>query len=195
MLDGIDLKKLKLVTGILTICTLVLLSVFLYLLFTDEEKVVLPGERSGGECTDTPQLTEYKAVPYEGEMAPEVDFSSNPDALASKSSITEWFARGVQSGGKYAVAEWVCVSIKSGVACQDHAIIDVSDGRITAYGLPSSHGVGYRSDSNLLIINPSWNVTSDPYFSATTSTEFYELKEGVPVLICKITHVPKPKGE
>lgn len=142
------------------------------------------------ECLEIPQFGDYNDynsdVPINLHSEKNVDFRDSEEALNFKSEIEEWFDRGAQSGGYYAVAEWGC-----GTSCQDHAIIDIRDGRITWFGLPSTHGIGYRINSNLLVINPLWNVESDRYLTSTTSTKYYELKRGIPKFICEVATFPK----
>lgn len=180
------IRELKIITVALGLGFLAILSAFIFLSVGNSVVDQNSGERRGGICTDTPQFSEYPAeVPSNIMSSTTVDFKSDERALTFKTSITEWFERGAQSGGYYAVAEWGC-----GTGCQDHAIIDIRNGKITTYGLPSTHGVGYRINSNLLVINPPWNVESDLFRVATTSTEFYEVQDGAVRLICKKLYSP-----
>ena len=179
-----QLRTLKLITALLGVGFLLLLS---GLGIRDKTRDQHTGERSGGICTDIPQFSEYSApVPDNLEISPLVDFSTDERALTFTTKIQEWFERGVQSGAYYAVAEWGC-----GTSCQDHAIIDVRTGEITWFGLESSYGIAYKTTSNLLVINPPWNVEGDLGRVASVSTEFYELQSGVPRLICRSVYEEK----
>lgn len=181
------MAALKIIVRTVIFGTLLLLGAIGYFFFLNPSpEINLMGERSGGLCTDTPQFNEYPALEadvYIPSLA--VDFESRPEARMFKTAIEEWFAKGVQAGRYYTVAEWGC-----GTACQDHAIIDQRNGKITAFGLPGSDGMMYRPDSNLIIVNPPWNIENMPSRPATVTALFYELRAGVPKLICSKPYPP-----
>jgi hypothetical protein len=184
-MGGFSLKELKIIATTLTAGVFVLAAFFVFFSLKQDSSVKLPGERDGGVCTDIPQFSEYPAKIPASIASTSVDFESYPEAKDFKIAIEQWFAQGTQLGGYYTVAEWGC-----GAGCQNHAIIDRKNGKITAFRLVSSDGVMYSPDSNLLIINPSWNLVNDLGRTATASAEFYELRGGVPRLICTKTYPP-----
>jgi len=178
--------RLKIVATTLGIGFLGLLFAVAVIMFWGERAHKLPGERGGGICSDVPQFSEYPAVPLRAiATSSTLDFSLFPKAENFKTAIAEWFAEGPQSGRYYTVAEWGC-----GSGCQAHAIVDMRNGKITGYGLLGTDGTMYRPDSNLIIINPPWNIEASIMRPATVTSEFYELKDGVPVLICKKPYPP-----
>lgn len=72
--------------------------------------------------------------------------------------------------GHYAVVGWGC-----GPTCQRHAVIDKRDGRIALFGLESTHGVSYKVNSRLLIVNPPYaTIDGEP---APQKTEYYTWDE------------------
>lgn len=181
-----ELRDFKIIAVALSVGLLFLCVGFLLLLYTGRlEWKNLPGERRGGVCTDTPQFYEYHVPPSAFSTTTTVNFESRPEALRFKTAISDWFNKGPQSGRFYVIAGWGC-----GSGCQAHAIIDSRDGKITAYGLPTSDGIAYNLDSNLLVLNPPWNVENTLYRPAPVTSEFYELKNGIPKLICTINYPP-----
>lgn len=177
---------MRLVTIVFGFGFVTILSMFFYSYFKEQKLDPNPGERNGGICTDIPQFAEYRTDLKAIATTTEVNFESLPEAKIFKTAIKEWFARGPQLGGVYAVAEWSC-----GALCQEHAIIDVRDGTITKYGLLGTYGVAYRTDSNLLVVNPPWNIESEVSRFATATAEFYKLQDGEPRLLCKKVYPPK----
>lgn len=103
-----------------------------------------------------------------------VDFSGQPEAWSFRTIIRSAVLRGVNFAGTYVVAEWGC-----GTSCQNHALVDAKTGRIIVSGLISSHGLDYRKNSNLLIVNPR----SDNW-SGTNDTNYYTLEDGKLKLLC-----------
>ena len=91
---------------------------------------------------------------YTGAVAT-VDFkgSAFPEAKNFKTTIEKAVQSGSNFAGHFAIAEWGC-----GIACQDHAIVDVRSGTIVAMGIPSDAGVAYSIDSPILISNPHANI-------------------------------------
>ncbi len=120
--------------------------------------------------------TIYEADQYE------VDFSTRPEAETFRTRITETAEKGVNFAGRYAYAEWGC-----GTNCGAGAIVDVETGEIVEYGLMNTHGVDYREDSRLLIVNPPQAleyIREGDLFSDETS-KYYLVQDGSLLLLCE----------
>jgi hypothetical protein len=78
-----------------------------------------------------------------------------------KAEILAASPSGVNFSGKYLLVESEC-----GYLCQNHAIINTSNGNIVEYGLRTTGGVDFRSDSSLLVVNPVGENTTR-YYSMT----------------------------
>lgn len=115
---------------------------------------------------------------YEGESA-EVDFGSFPGAEIFRTRIVEGVQNGPNYAGKYAVIEWGC-----GTSCQGHAIVDVTNGEIVAYGLPSALGAEYYATSTLLVINPPTRLP-EPIPDYGREADYYEMRGGQLTFIAK----------
>lgn len=111
-----------------------------------------------------------------------VDFSTCPQAKEFQTRITETVQEGVNFAGKYAYAEWGC-----GTNCGAGAIIDIETGEIVEYGLMNTHGVEYKKNSRLLVINPPEAleyIKENDLFDQETS-RYYIMQEGELLLLCE----------
>lgn len=152
--------SLKIKVGLLGIgCAIVLGGSYLYF-----QALPKPDFSNRGEsvwCSQAPIYSDYPSDPiFTGEFA-KVSYDTNKRALDFQPEIDNATASGkVNFSGKYLVIEKTC-----GIACQDHAVIDVSLGKIMALGLRSTNGVAYKQDSSLLAVNPG------------ISPSYYQIKE------------------
>lgn len=150
--------------------------------------VRLPAD-NGGELTCAPAFEEFKAGErYVGPVA-SVNFKSRPEAEQFRTAITDGAKSGPNFAGHYTVVSWGC-----GTSCQSSAIVDAVSGDITEYGVLSMYELGFRADSNLLVINPEKNVPRDPVLRDGLATDYYELKDGKLSPLCKkIADEPEPR--
>jgi hypothetical protein len=70
-----------------------------------------------------------------------------------ESDITKAVEGGANFSGHYTVAQWSC-----GDRCQRHAIVDLTTGKIVAFGIPSEAGVSTADQYSVLITNPKENL-------------------------------------
>jgi hypothetical protein len=76
----------------------------------------------------------------------------------------------VNFAGKYLLIEKVC-----GNFCQDHAVVDATNGKIVALGMHSTMGVVFEVNSRLLTVNPlDFPIPSG---APRNSPRYYEMKD------------------
>jgi len=90
-------------------------------------------------------------VNLDNEYVP-IDFSSHPDALKFKTNLIEGVKGGPNFAGHYTIVSWGC-----GTMCQSVAIVDNKNGAVY-FPITSELGIDFRIDSNLLTVNPSWEI-------------------------------------
>lgn len=79
-----------------------------------------------------------------------VDLHSHPDARRFRTRLTEGAAKGPNFAGRFTVVMWHC-----GTSCQVVALVDAKTGRVHfPLSFPTSEGVCFRLNSNLLITDP-----------------------------------------
>lgn len=110
------------------------------------------------------------------------DDAAYPATAEFRTKIEEAASNGADFAGRFAVAEWGC-----GTQCQDHAVIDISTGKIVHFGLQTDFGVYYDVGSPILITNPraampvDWNDGApgldDAMRAAKFERRFYMLSE------------------
>jgi len=99
-----------------------------------------------------PRFSDYRArgKPRKGRMA--INYASTPDAKKFHTRLTKAMAEGPDFAGYCKVVTWGC-----GSACETGYVINLKRGAL--YELPSnSAGLGYQSDSRLLVANPPAKV-------------------------------------
>jgi hypothetical protein len=130
-------------------------------------------------CDTSPDFADYQQEVIPVTTVGTINFDSNQMAremeeelLSSTESATVNFA------GKYQLVEYVC-----GPYCQKHAIVDPSSGNIVYFGLDTTLGLSYQSNSRLLVLNPA--EVQVPTGAPRNNPRYYEFKEGLLHLICE----------
>jgi hypothetical protein len=98
-----------------------------------------------------------------------VDFTSNPEASAFRTRITQGAAVGPNFAGHFTVIGWGC-----GTECQNHAIVDAVTGDIVQFGMTTESGVSYRLDSTLFVMN----IETQPEYYQMVGTNLIRLAQG-----------------
>jgi hypothetical protein len=93
-----------------------------------------------------PRFEDYPPQDHVDGTPAQVIFVEGEPAWQFRTVIRKAAAEGPNFAGRYTVASWGC-----GTACQQNAVIDAADGRITAFNLMTTGGVEYRLASRLLI--------------------------------------------
>jgi hypothetical protein len=131
------------------------------------------------QCDGEPQFEKYAVSEiYQGKVAT-VDFLAYPEAAQFRTVIRTGASKGANFAGHYAVIEWGC-----GTSCQDHAIVDVVNGKLVVFGLQSFYGVTYNLNSSLLVANPAANLPEDS--EQVITTDFYVLQDNNLNFSCRL---------
>jgi hypothetical protein len=109
------------------------------------------------ENTAAPAFEDYDVAEIWRDASAPVDFSSHNEARAYHTAITQGVKDGPNFAGHYRIIEWGC-----GTACQGHAVVDVRNGRIVIFGLPSTTGLDFRLESRLVVVNPMLQPVPGP---------------------------------
>ena len=108
-------------------------------------------ESESTSTQDMPWYADYDIYPkfdeYTGTPA-KPDLASNPLGYTYRTRISDAAEKGPNFSGHFTIAQWGC-----GTECQSSAIIDTKTGKIYN-GLTSEHGIEYRLDSTLVVVNP-----------------------------------------
>ncbi len=110
-------------------------------------------------------------------------------AKTFKGVINKAIKEGPNFSKHFRVVEWFC-----GEECQDHLIVDLRDGQIVQFGLPSTYGIDYRKTSNLIVVNPPENMPNDIISVGQTKTEYYEFDmeaSSTLSLLCATSYIQK----
>ncbi len=112
---------------------------------------------------ENPEAAAAKEI-YTGAIAP-VDYANPrfPRAKNYEKPIQAAIDDGIDFNGKYAIAEWGC-----GTQCQEHAIVDVSNGRIVSFGMKSEAGIDMHKQYPVLISNPRQNLPNPAQMQMAT---------------------------
>jgi hypothetical protein len=101
-----------------------------------------------------------------------VDFSTREGSETYKTVIATGAQAGPNFAGHYTVVTWGC-----GTSCGVSAIVDAKTGKIIAFGIPSTTGLGYSKESRLLIVNPLERVRAEQnLLPEGLGTDYYELR-------------------
>lgn len=104
----------------------------------------------GVTCESTPKFEDF-GEKVESSKLSKVDVDNN--TMARDEMKTEMLAAtgsAVNFAGKYVLVEKSC-----GLNCQKHVVINISDGKLSFFGLQTSHGLIYKADSRLVMTNPT----------------------------------------
>ena len=102
-----------------------------------------------------------------------MDLASYPGASRFRTRLREGAAKGPNFAGHFTVVTWGC-----GSSCQEHAIVDAQTGKV-AFPIPrpTSNGLCFRLDSNLIITVPVAPGTLgewEPSFPDWLVTRYYK---------------------
>jgi hypothetical protein len=113
-------------------------------------------ERIRGRDFSVELYTDQIAAPLLSQTKTDRQYDPETDTIAwnYRTRIREATGKGVNYGGRYAIAQW-----SLGTGYQNHAIVNVETGEIIYYGLKSQLGTRYGATSTLLIVNPIENFS------------------------------------
>ena len=124
----------------------------------------------GVTCEKTPKFEDYSEK-VESSKLMKVDVDNNTMARDEmKAEMLAATGSAVNFAGKYVLVEKSC-----GLNCQKHVVINVSDGKLPLFGLQTSHGLTYRTDSRLVMTNPE----------GRNKSVYYEFKDGGLNYLCE----------
>jgi len=87
----------------------------------------------------------FKMAQYQGQLATELNFESNPKAYDFRTRLKESAEEGANFAGHYRIVEIGC-----GTACQIRYMIDMRDGTVSNFNV-GELDIEFREDSRLII--------------------------------------------
>ncbi|MGM0439431.1 MAG: hypothetical protein ACQEP3_03320 [Patescibacteria group bacterium] len=113
-----------------------------------------------------------------------LDFSTRPEAKDFRTKIQNAVDEGPNFAGNYVYAEWGC-----GTNCGAGAIINPKSGEVVEYGLVNTHGIKFKKDSKLLIINPpeEINAVESESRAGNVKSKYFIMEEDRLLLLCEKT--------
>lgn len=146
------------------------ITVVLVILGMTRLKAHWPEPSLGEICKSQPRFEDFGEKIESGKLV-KVDVDSNTMAREEmKSELLSATGSAVNFAGKYILVNHEC-----GDKCQKHAIIDPNTSKILVYGLQTTGGFIFKTDSRLIMTNPT----------GKNKQIYYEFKNGTIDYLCE----------